>query len=172
VEHSGVEPDILCSAKALASGMPLSAMIARSEVMSWQPGAHGSTYGGNPVCCAAAQATLDVIEQEGLLDNAARVGHKLLENLRELAEESRLIGDVRGMGLMIGVELVLDKKAKLRANEEANEVVQECFQRGLLLLPCGPNNVRFSPPLTITEGEAVTAFQIFADALAQVEHQA
>jgi 4-aminobutyrate aminotransferase len=172
VEHSDVEPDILCSAKALASGMPLSAMIARSEVMSWQPGAHGSTYGGNPVCCAAAQATLDVIEQEGLLDNATRVGQQLLSNLRELAKESHLIGDVRGMGLMIGVELVLDKEAKTKAAQEANRVVQECFKRGLLLLPCGPNNVRFSPPLTITEGQASTAFQIFADALSQVEHQA
>jgi 4-aminobutyrate aminotransferase len=172
VEHSDVEPDILCSAKALASGMPLSAMIARSEVMSWQPGAHGSTYGGNPVCCAAAQATLDVIDQDGLLDNAARLGQKLLGNLRELAGESRLIGDVRGMGLMIGVELVLDKVAKTRAAQEANQVVQECFKRGLLLLPCGPNNVRFSPPLTITEGQADTAFQVFADALAQVEQGA
>jgi 4-aminobutyrate aminotransferase len=172
VEHSDVVPDILCSAKALASGMPVSAMIARSEVMSWRPGAHGSTFGGNPVCCAAAQATLDVIEQEGLLENATRVGQRLLDNLRELAEESHLIGDVRGLGLMVGVELVLDKEAKLRANEKAREVVQECFKRGLLLLTCGPNNVRFSPPLTITEGEAGTAFQIFADALAQVEHRA
>lgn len=169
VEHWDVEPDILCSAKALASGMPLSAMIAREEVMSWPPGAHGSTFGGNPVCCAAAQATLDVIFVERLMDNAAHVGKRLLHMLRELADESRLIGDVRGLGLMIGVEFVTDKETKARARQEANRVVQECFKRGLLLLPCGPNNVRFSPPLIITEAQADTAFDIFADALAEVE---
>jgi 4-aminobutyrate aminotransferase len=171
VEHSDVEPDILCTAKALASGMPVSAMIARSEVMSWRSGTHGSTFGGNPVCCAAAQATLDVIEQESLLENATRVGQRLLDNLRDLAEESRLIGDVRGIGLMIGVELVLDKERKVRAKLEANEVVQECFKRGLLLLTCGPNSVRFSPPLTVTGDQVDTAFQIFAESLAQVEQR-
>jgi 4-aminobutyrate aminotransferase len=171
VEHWGVAPDILCSAKALASGMPVSAMIAREDVMSWPPGAHGSTFGGNPVCCAAAQATLDVIEEEGLLDNAAQVGERLMQNLQELGEESRLIGDVRGRGLMIGVELVKDKVTKARAKQEANEVVQECFKRGLLLLTCGPNSVRFSPPLILTAAQADTAFQIFADALAEVENR-
>jgi len=170
VEHWGVEPDILCSAKALASGLPVSAMIARDEVMSWPSGTHGSTFGGNPVCCAAAQATLDVIEEERLVDNAARVGARLMNNLRELAAESRLIGDVRGLGLMIGVELVKDKETRARARKEANQVVQECFKRGLLLLPCGPNSVRFSPPLILTEAEADTAFAIFAEALAEVEN--
>ncbi len=169
VEHWGVEPDILCSAKALASGLPVSAMIARDQVMSWPAGAHGSTFGGNPVCCAAALATLDVIEEEGLMDNAARVGARLLTNLRNLAEESRLIGDVRGLGLMIGVELVQDKNTRARARQEAHQVVEECFKRGLLLLPCGPNSVRFSPPLILTEAEADTAFAIFAEALAEVE---
>lgn len=169
VEHWDVEPDILCSAKALASGMPLSAMIARDEVMSWPAGAHGSTYGGNPVCCAAAQATLDVIQEEGLVDNAALVGARLLGDLRALAGESRLLGDVRGLGLMIGVELVQDKATKARAVKEAKQVVVECFRRGLLLLPCGPNSIRFSPPLILTQAQADTAFQIFAEALATVE---
>jgi len=169
VEHWGVEPDILCTAKALASGMPLSAMIAREEVMTWPPGAHGSTYGGNPVACAAAQATLDVVLEEGLMENAARVGGLLLERLRELATESHLIGDVRGLGLMIGVELVKDKATKEPAKKEAEAVVQGCFRRGLLLLTCGPNSIRFSPPLILTEAQAETAFQIFADALAEVE---
>ena len=168
-EHWDVEPDILCSAKALASGMPVSAMIARAEVMSWSPGAHGSTYGGNPVCCAAAQATLDVIEEESLLENAARIGGQLLGQLRRLAAESRLIGDVRGLGLMIGVELILDKEVKTRAKQEADRLVQECFKRGLLLLPCGPNSVRFSPPLILTAAQADTAFEIFAAALAHLE---
>lgn len=169
VEHWGVEPDILCVGKALASGMPVSAMIARAEIMSWPAGAHGSTFGGNPVCCAAAQATLDVIEEEGLLDNANRIGQRIMTGLRELAEESWLIGDVRGLGLMIGVELVQDKETKLPATQVADSVVKECFKRGLLLLPCGPNSVRFSPPLILTESQADLAVEIFADALAHVE---
>lgn len=172
VEQWDVVPDILCSAKALASGMPVSAMIAREEVMSWSPGAHGSTFGGNPVCCAAAQATLDVIEQEQLMVNARQVGGRLLSNLRDLAEESRFIGDVRGLGLMIGVEMVQDKATKAPAPAEAHAVVQECFQRGLLLLPCGPNSVRFSPPLLLTEAQADIAFQIFSESLAQIEGRA
>lgn len=169
IEHWNVAPDILCSAKALASGMPLSAMIARDEVMSWPYGAHGSTYGGNPVSCAAALATLDVIEEEHLVENAARVGQYLLGRLRALAAQSSLIGDVRGLGLMIGVELVRDKETKEMAPEEAQEVVQACFRRGLLLLTCGPNSIRFSPPLIITEAEADQACEIFAAALAEVE---
>lgn len=171
-EHWDVEPDILCLAKAMASGMPVSAMITRDEVMSWPPGAHGSTFGGNPVCCAAAQATLDVIAREGLLDNAIRIGNRLMSNLRDLAEESRLIGDVRGLGLMIGVELVKDKETKAKAEKETKQLTLECFQRGLLVLPCGPNSIRFSPPLIITEAEADTAFGIFADALVEVESRA
>jgi 4-aminobutyrate aminotransferase len=169
VEHWGVEPDIVCSAKALASGMPVSAMIARGEVMSWPSGTHGSTFGGNPVACAAAMATLDVIDEERLMDNAIRVGSHLMSNLRDLAEESRLIGDVRGLGLMIGVELVTDQDTRARARHEANQVVQECFKRGLLLLTCGANSIRFSPPLIISEAQADIAFRIFAEALAEVE---
>jgi 4-aminobutyrate aminotransferase len=169
VEHWDVTPDILCAAKALASGMPLSAMIAREEVMNWPPGAHGSTYGGNPVCCAAAQATLDVIEEEDLLENAARVGSRLLSKLRGLASTSRLIGDVRGLGLMIGVELVKDHETKARAKKETEQVVLACFERGLLMLSCGPNSVRFSPPLIISAEQTDTAFEIFAEAVAEVE---
>ncbi|MBN1138420.1 MAG: acetyl ornithine aminotransferase family protein [Anaerolineae bacterium] len=170
VEHWGVEPDIVCLAKALASGMPLSAMIARQELMTWPSGAHGSTFGGNPVCCAAAEATLDVVEEEGLLDNAARVGGRLIDQLRSLAGASRLIGDVRGLGLMIGVEMVRDKRTKAKAVKERDHLVLECFKRGLILLPCGPNSVRFSPPLIITQAQADTALGIFAEALAVVEN--
>ena len=169
IEHWGVEPDIICAAKALASGMPLSATIARDGVMNWPAGAHGSTFGGNPVACAAALATLDVIEEEKLTENAARVGAHLMGRLRELAQTSRIIGDVRGLGLMIGVELVKDKATRARAKEEANLVTIECFKRGLLTLPCGPNNVRFSPPIIITEAQADTAVEIFAEAVAAVE---
>jgi len=169
IEHWDVQPDIVCSAKALGSGMPISAMMARDEVMTWPPGAHGSTYGGNPVCCAAAQATLDVIEGENLMENATRVGGRLMKNLRDLAEESRLIGDVRGLGLMIGVELVKDKETKVPAKEEAEQVKDACFKRGLLALPCGTSSLRMSPPLVLSEAQADTAFEIFADALAEVE---
>jgi 4-aminobutyrate aminotransferase len=169
VEHWGVEPDIICLAKALASGMPVSAMIAREGVMDWPPGAHGSTFGGNPVCCAAAQATLDVIEDEGLMENATRLGQRLQSKLDDLAAESRLIGDVRGLGLMVGVEMVKDRRTKVRAKRETHRVVQGCFRRGLLLLPCGPNSIRFAPPLTINAAEIDTAVAIFADALAEVE---
>ncbi|HSJ53614.1 MAG TPA: aminotransferase class III-fold pyridoxal phosphate-dependent enzyme, partial [Anaerolineae bacterium] len=172
IEHWDVEPDIICSAKALASGMPLSAMIARDEVMNWPAGAHGSTFGGNPVCCAAAHATLDVIEENGLMQNATSVGAHLLANLRDLEPESRLLGDVRGLGLMIAVELVKDKVNKKAAKQEAEAVVQACFRRGLLLLGCGPSSIRFSPPLIITRQQADTALNIFAEALKEVECRA
>ena len=169
IEHWDVVPDIVCSAKALASGMPLSAMIARQEVMSWPPGSHGSTFGGNPVCCAAALATLDIIKEEGLMENAALVGGRLLDNLRGLAETSRIIGDVRGLGLMIGVEMVKDRESKEKAKKETEQIMLACFKRGLLTLPCGPNSMRFSPPLNITTAQADTAFTIFAEAVAEVE---
>jgi len=169
VEHWGVEPDIVCVAKGIASGMPVSATIARGDVMDWPPGTHGSTFGGNPVACAAAMATIDVIEQEKLMENAVMVGDRLAANLRELAEESRLIGDVRGLGLMIGVEMVQDKATKARAKQEAREVTLECFRHGLLLLTCGPNSIRFAPPLIISQAQADVAFRIFAEALKGVE---
>jgi 4-aminobutyrate aminotransferase len=168
-EHWGVEPDIICLAKALGSGMPISAMIARADIMNWPPGTHGSTFGGNPVCCAAALATLDVLEQEHLLENASLAGQRLKDKLAELAQESHLIGDVRGLGLMIGVELVKDKETKAMAKEIADLVMLECFERGLLLLTCGPSSVRFAPPLTITAAQADIAFEIFAEALKDVE---
>lgn len=170
-EHWGVVPDILCLAKALASGMPVSAMVARESVMTWPSGAHGSTFGGNPVACAAALATIEVIEQEGLMENAVRVGNRLLEGLRNLAREVEqagrppFIGDVRGLGLMIGVELVQDLESRAPAHDEAEQVMEECFRRGLLVLTCGASSIRFAPPLVITEAEADRALGIFADAL-------
>ncbi len=174
IEHWNVVPDIICVAKALASGMPVSAMMAHEAVMTWPVGAHGSTFGGNPVACAAALATVDVIEQEGLMENAVRVGNRLLENLRGLAEESQhwgkgaVIGDVRGLGLMVGVELVKDARTKAVAHDEAEQVMAECFRRGLIVLTCGASSIRFSPPLVITEREADTAVSIFADALRSI----
>lgn len=169
VEHWDVVPDMICSAKALASGMPVSALIAKAKVMSWPPGAHGSTYGGNPVATAAAQATLDVIEGEGLMQNAENIGSELKENLCGIAQSSKLIGDVRGLGLMIGVELVKDKVTKEKAKRETEAVMMAAYKRGLMLLPCGPNSIRFSPPLNITQKEANIAVEIFAEALYDVE---
>jgi 4-aminobutyrate aminotransferase len=156
IEHTGVEPDIVCLAKGIASGLPLGAFIARAEQMSWPPGSHGSTFGGNPVACAAGLATLDLIE-DGLMDNAARVGTLLQEGLREIATGHQDVTDVRGRGLMVALEL--------KTPELANRLVQSAFERGLLLLTAGSRAVRISPPLVLTEDEAATGMEIIASAL-------
>jgi 4-aminobutyrate aminotransferase len=156
IEHTGVEPDIVCLAKGIASGLPLGAFIARAEQMSWPPGSHGSTFGGNPVACAAGLATLDLIE-DGLMDNAARVGIVLQEGLREIATGHQDVTDVRGRGLMVALEL--------KTPELANRLVQSAFERGLLLLTAGSRAVRISPPLVLTEDEAATGLEIIASAL-------
>jgi 4-aminobutyrate aminotransferase len=167
-EHFGVEPDIITVAKGIASGMPISAMIARESVMTWPPGSHGSTFGGNPVACEAALATINVVEN-GVMKNAAEVGAYLLERLNALKERHELIGDVRGFGLMIGVELVLDRETKEKAKEETESVVQRAFQRGLLLLGCGENVIRISPPLTIDHEDADIALAILDEILTELE---
>jgi 4-aminobutyrate aminotransferase len=155
IEHTGVQPDILITAKGLASGLPLGAFMARAELMeSWPAGAHGSTYGGSPVACAAGLATLEVIKSEGLMENATEIGQQLLEGLTKIqAQHPDLIVDVRGVGLMIGVEF-------------AAAVQQRAFERGLLVLECGESAIRRSPPLVITAGEAEIALSLFADAVA------
>jgi 4-aminobutyrate aminotransferase len=156
IEHTGVDPDIVCLAKGIASGLPLGAFVAREEQMSWPPGSHGSTFGGNPVACAAALATLDLIE-EGLMDNAARVGAVLKDGLRDIASGHQDVSDVRGRGLMLALEL--------KTPELANRLVQSAFERGLLLLTAGTRAVRISPPLVLTEDEAATGLEIIASAL-------
>ena len=164
--HAGDDtaPDILTCAKGIASGMPLSAMVATDKVMKWLPGSHASTFGGNPVCCAAAVATYDLL-QDGLIDNAATVGAFLQKTLRESVGDHPAVADVRGRGLMIAVELVKDKKSLARASELRNQIVLDAFEKGLLLLGCGPNCVRFCPALVLSEDEAVVATQIFTDVL-------
>lgn len=154
-DHDGVAPDILTAGKGLASGMPLSAIIARDEIMQWDPGKHGSTFGGNPVACAAAIATLDLVES-GLAANAAARGEQLLAGLRSLQERSALITDVRGRGLMIGFD-VTDHAA-------AEGLERACFERGLLTLTCGRRGIRLAPPLIVTEAQCETALAIVADA--------
>ena len=168
IEHWGVEPDIVCLAKGLASGMPLGAIVASERIMDWPPGAHASTFGGNPVACAAALETIALLE-EGLIDNAASVGSYLQDRLRGLGSAHTLIGDVRGLGLMIGVELVRDRASKSRATEERDRVVRACFERGLLLLGCGDTTVRFCPPLIIDRQDVDVAVAIFDEALTEVE---
>jgi 4-aminobutyrate aminotransferase len=159
IEHAGVEPDVLISAKGIASGLPLGAFMARAPLMEkWGAGAHGSTYGGSPVPCAAGLATLEVIESEGLLGNAAAQGAFLLDGLRELWRANpKTITDVRGVGLMIGVEF--------RSAELAERVQLLAFERGLLVLECGESSIRVSPALVITREEAATALRLFGAAV-------
>ena len=156
VEHWGVEPDIVCLAKGIASGLPLGAFIARAEQMSWPPGSHGSTFGGNPVACAAGLATLDLLEG-GLMENASRVGAVLQDGLREIASDHKDVTDVRGLGLMLAFEM--------RTPELASRVVQRAFERGLLLLTAGTRAVRISPPLVLSPEDATTGLEIIASAL-------
>jgi 4-aminobutyrate aminotransferase len=147
--------------------MPLGAIVAKADVMDWPPGAHASTFGGNPVCCAAALETIALLEEE-LIENAARVGDFLLGRLDKLKQKHALIGDVRGKGLMIGIELVTDRESKQRAIAERDEIVQSCFRKGLLLLGCGKNSIRFCPPLVITREQAETAVSILDEALSEI----
>ena len=167
IEHAGVEPDLVATAKGIASGLPLGVVIARSALMSWPPGAHASTFGGNPVACAAALATIRLI-RERLMQNAADVGGHLLAGVTALMEKHAIIGDVRGRGLMIGVELVRDRKTKERATTERDRVVRECFNRGLLVLGAGQNAIRLSPPLVLSKEQADTAIRILDGALAAI----
>ncbi len=168
-DHVGVVPDILTVAKGIASGLPLGAMIARADQMDWEPGAHANTFGGNPIACQAALATLDLLAG-GLIRNAERVGNQMLNRLRSMQKQYRLMGDVRGMGLMIGVECVRDRETKEMAITERNQIIQRCFERGLLILGCGQNVIRFAPPLTLRHREAEQGLDIFESVLAEFEH--
>ena len=166
IEHAGVEPDAIAIAKGIASGLPLGVVVARSDLMTWPPGTHASTFGGNPVACAAAIETIRLLKEQ-LIANAAEVGGHLLAGLRALADKHPLIGDVRGRGLMVGVELVRDRQTKERADRERDLVVNGAFNRGLLLLGAGKNAIRFSPPLVLTRAQADTAIAIFDGALTE-----
>lgn len=169
VEHEGVDPDILCFAKGVGSGMPIGGIIARKEHMVWGPGSHGSTYGGNPVASVSALATLNVIEQEGLLARAEAAGERVMAVLREMQERHPSIGEVRGRGFMIGVEFVKDRETKERAVELRNAIIQNAFEEGLLLIPCGRNAIRLTPALNIPDAILDEGLQIFEKALSQAE---
>jgi 4-aminobutyrate aminotransferase len=164
IEHSGVQPDIVTIAKGIASGMPLGICMARAEIMDWVPGSHASTFGGNPVCIAAALATLDILEREGL-QNAATVGEAILTRLRPWVARHPTVGDVRGRGLMIGIELVKDKKNRTPAGPMRDKVVDLAFERGLLILGCGETSIRLCPPLIVNRHEADVALDILEECI-------
>ena len=165
VEHFGIKPDIITSAKGIASGLPLGAFIANEDVMKWGVAAHGTTFGGNAVAIAAAAKTLDLLEG-GLMANAAAVGAKMLERLKTMIAKYDCIGDVRGIGLMIGIEIVKDKKTNVQPDTKTRDKIQsECFKRGVLMLGCGSHGIRYCPPLVLTESQAMVALDILEDVL-------
>jgi len=166
-DHFGLKGDIVTMAKGIASGLPLGVICARAEVMSWPPGAHASTFGGNPVSCAAANATIALL-QGSLVANAAAVGEHLMSGIRELQRKHELVGDVRGKGLMIGIELVRDRKTKTRAAEERNALVQAMFRRGVLALGAGRNALRLAPPLVLTKAQADSVLGVLDESLTEV----
>ncbi len=168
VDHAGVEPDMICTAKGIASGMPLGVMIAKADVMDWTPGAHASTFGGNPVSVAAALATIQLLEDGGIA-NAARMGEFILKKLKGWQERHRIIGDVRGKGLMIGVEFVRDQRTKERAPDMRNRIIDLAFHKGLLVLGAGENSLRLCPPLVIDEEQAEFAVKALDECVAEVE---
>lgn len=167
IEHTGVKPDAVAMAKGIASGLPLGVTVARADLMTWPPGTHASTFGGNPVSCVAALATLKLM-RDHLMANAADVGAHLMAGLTALMDRHPLIGDVRGRGLMVGVELVRDRATKERATTERDAVVNAAFKRGLLILGAGKNAIRFCPPLVLTRAQADTAVQILDESLREV----
>ena len=169
VEHTGVQPDIVCMAKGIASGMPLGITMSRADIMDWVPGSHASTFGGNPVCIAAAMASLDVIEQEGLLKNSDVVGNHMLKRMADWPAKHKIVGDVRGRGLMLGVEIVKDQKSKEYAPDLRDKIVEESFEKGLLFLGCGPSTVRLCPPLVVTREQADVAVDVLEASITKVE---
>jgi 4-aminobutyrate aminotransferase len=172
IEHWDVEPDIICSAKGLASGMPLGAVIAKAKVMDWVGGSHASTFGGNPLSCAAALAVIDTIKEEKLLENATKQGAYIMKRLEELKARSEIVGDVRGKGLMIGLEIVEDKKSKKPAPEKVKEIMIRSWKRGVAVITCGTSTIRIAPPLVITRELADSALDIIEDTVKEVEKEA
>ncbi|HWP86221.1 MAG TPA: acetyl ornithine aminotransferase family protein [Terriglobia bacterium] len=170
IDHAGVVPDILCAAKGIASGMPLSATISKAEIMNWPAGAHASTFGGNPVSIAAALASIELLEEK-YIDHAARMGDYLMSRLKDWPQRHPLVGEVRGRGLMVGIELVRDPQTKEYATEERNQWVQRAFEKGLLVLGCGLSTLRLMPPLTVRRSQIDCAVAILEECLAEMERK-
>jgi 4-aminobutyrate aminotransferase len=171
IQHTGVEPDMVCMAKGIASGMPLGICMTRAELMDWKPGSHASTFGGNPVAIAAALATMDVLEREGIA-NAANIGAAMMPRLRGWLKSHPIVGDVRGRGLMIGIEIVKNQKTREAAPILRDRIVDLAFERGLLILGCGETSIRLAPPLVVQQGEVDVALDILEECIgiAQGEH--
>jgi 4-aminobutyrate aminotransferase len=170
IEHTGVQPDIVCMAKGIASGMPLGICMTRAEIMNWKPGSHASTFGGNPVSIAAALATMDILDREGIA-NAEKIGELMLNQLRGWPAKHRIVGDVRGRGLMIGIEIVKDQQSREVAGAWRDRIVELAFERGLLILGCGETSIRLAPPLIVNPHEAAIALEIFEECVAIVEEE-
>jgi 4-aminobutyrate aminotransferase len=164
IEHSGVKPDVMCLAKGIGSGLPIGVCIAKDSIMNWGKGAHASTFGGNPVCIASALKTIELLERE-LVENARVVGAYLEDGLNQLKDKYDVIGDVRGYGMMLGVEFVTDKASNKPAPELRDKIEYACYERGLIILGCGANSIRWSPPLILSKENVHVALEIFEDAI-------
>ncbi|MGD0159229.1 MAG: acetyl ornithine aminotransferase family protein [Candidatus Bathyarchaeia archaeon] len=171
IEHWGIEPDIVCTAKALASGLPLGATIAKAKIMDWVPGSHASTFGGNPLSCVAASAVIDVVKDEKLLENANKQGTYIMKRLEDLKENCEIVGDVRGKGLMIGMEIVEDKESRKPAPEKVTEIMMRSWKRGINVISCGASTIRIAPPLIITRDLVDSALDIIEDVTKEVEKE-
>lgn len=167
-EWAGIEPDIVCVAKGIASGLPLGLIVYRSDGSDWERGSHASTFGGNPIACAAALKTIELLEG-GLMQNAGRMGAMLIEELQAIMARHTIIGDVRGRGLMVGAEIVSDRRSKEKAPAARSAIVEACYRRGLVIIGCGENTIRFAPALVINEEELALGLRVFEDALTEVE---
>jgi 4-aminobutyrate aminotransferase len=168
VEHFGIESDIITIAKSVASGLPLGVTAARSNIMVWEKGAHATTFGGNPIACKAAIATINVIKKEKLLERAEKLGVEIKKYLQEMQEKYEIIGDVRGKGFMIGVELVKNRKTKIPAKDETNEILIRCWKKGLLLISGGLSVIRIAPPLNLEEKLIFKGLQILEEEIKKV----
>jgi 4-aminobutyrate aminotransferase len=171
IEHWKVEPDVVCVAKAIASGLPLGATVARARLMDWERGSHASTFGGNPLSCVAALAVIDVIKEEKLLENAEKQGNYIMKRLQDLKEECEIVGDVRGKGLMIGAEIVENKETKSPEVDKAGEITLRCWKRGIAIVTCGASTLRIAPPLTITRELVDACLEIVEDVIKEVEKE-
>ena len=169
IEHFDAVPDIVCMAKGIAAGLPLGVTASRADLMDWTPGSHASTFGGNPVSCAAAQAVIGVIKEEKLLENAEKQGSYIMKRLNEAMDDHPMMGDVRGAGLMVGVELVKDRDTKEPAREETVDVMMRCFRKGVAIVNCGVSTIRMMPPLVITRDLVDASLEIFLECLGEVE---
>jgi 4-aminobutyrate aminotransferase len=169
IEHWKVEPDIVCIAKSIASGLPLGATVSRSRLMDWEGGSHASTFGGNPLSCVAALAVIDIIKEENLLEKATKQGTYIIKRLQELKQKCKIVGDVRGKGLMIGAEIVESKKTKKPAKDKASEIMKRCWKRGVAIITCGASTIRIAPPLNITTELIDASLEIIEDVTKEVE---